>query len=67
MYRPTSAETQVNRNQPHVSFYDVPRVISDGDEEATPPINSPLYVNVPEWPSTDSFPGYEEICEGGDD
>ena len=63
VYHPTSAETQANKNLPHVSFHDAPRVIDVEDEEKTRLTNSPLYINVPEWSNAESSSVYEEIHE----
>ena len=63
MFRPTLAETQANRNRPHVSFHDVPRVISAESDEETTLTNCPWYIDVPEPSEESSFPVYEEIHE----
>ena len=61
VFRPTSAEIQANKNRPHVSFHDVPRVISAENDEEFSLINHPLYIDVPEPSKESSFPVYEEI------
>ena len=63
VFHPTSAEIQANKNRPHVSFHDVPRVISAENDEEVSLINRPLYVDVPESSEESSFPVYEEIHE----
>ena len=63
VFRPTSAEIQANKNRPHVSFHDVPRVISAENDEEVSLINRPLYIDVPEPSEESSFPVYEEIHE----
>ena len=63
VFRPTSAEIQANRNWPHVSFHDVPRVISAESDGETTLTNCPLYIDVPEPSEESSFPVYEEINE----
>ena len=63
VFRPTSAETQANRNRPHVSFHDVPRVIIAENDEEVSLINRPLNIDVPEPSEESSFPVYEEINE----
>ena len=63
MFRPTSAEIQANKNRPHVSFHDVPRVISAENDEDFSLINRPLYIDVPEPSKESSFPVYAEINE----
>ena len=63
VFRSTSAETQANRNRPHVSFHDVPRVISAENDEEVSLINRPLYIDVPEPSEESSFPVYEEKHE----
>ena len=61
VFRPTSAEIQANRNRPHVSFHDVPRVINAESDEETTLTNCPLYIDVPVPSEESSFPVYEEI------
>ena len=61
VFRPTSAEIQANKSRPHVSFHDVPRVISAESDEETTLTNCPLYIDVPVPPEESSFPVYEEI------
>ena len=63
VFRHTSAEIQAKRNRPHVSFHDVPRVISAEKDEEVSLINCPLYIDVPEPSQKSSFPVYEEIHE----
>ena len=63
VFRPTSAETQANRNRSHVSFHDVPRVIIAENDEEVSLINRPLNIDVPEPSEESSFPVYEEINE----
>ena len=63
VFRPTSAEIQANKNRPHVSFHDVPRVISAENDEEFSLINHPLYIDVPEPSKESSFPVYAEINE----
>ena len=63
MFRPTSAEIQANRNRPHVSFHDVPRVISAENDEEFSLTNFPSYIVVPELSEESSFPVYQEIHE----
>ena len=65
VFRPTSAEIQANRNRPHVSFHDVPRLISTENDEEVSLTNCPLYIDVPELSEESSFPVYEEIQESG--
>ena len=60
---PTSAEIQANRNRPHVSFHDVPRMINTKNDEEVSLINCLLYLSVPEPSVEFSFPVYEEINE----
>ena len=63
VFRPTSAEIQANKNRPHVSFHDVPRVISAENDEEFSLINHPLYIDVPEPSKESLFPVYAEINE----
>ena len=63
VFRPTSAEIHANRNRPHVSFHDVPRLISAENDEEVSLTNCPLYIDVPEPSEESSFPVYEEIHE----
>ena len=63
VFRPTSAEIQANKNRPHVSFHDVPRVISAENDKEVSLINRPLYIDVPEPSKESSFPVYAEINE----
>ena len=63
VFRSTSAEIQANRNRPHVSFHDVPRVINAESDEETTLTNCPLYIDVPAPSEESSFPVYAEINE----
>ena len=65
VFRPTSEETQANKNWPHVPFHDIPRVISAENDKTNSLTNYPLYINVPEQSEEPSFPVYEEINESG--
>ena len=66
MFRPTSAEMKADRNRPHVSFHDVPRVITAKNDEEDSQINSLLYINVPKPSERSSlFPVYEDKHESG--
>ena len=58
-----SAEIQANRNRPHVSFHDVPRVISAENDKEVSLTNCPLYIDVPEPSEESPFPVYDEIHE----
>ena len=65
MFNPTTAESQVARNKPHVTFDDAPKVVERASDEECPEPN-PLYVDIPEGSVADQTHVYEEISEGGD-
>ena len=63
VFRPSSAEIQANRNWPHVSFHDVPRLKSVENDKEVSLTNCPLYIDVPEQTEESSIPVYEETHE----
>ena len=63
VFRPTSAEIQANRNRPHLSFHDLPRVISAEKVEEASLTSCTLYIDNPERSEESSLPVYEEIHE----
>ena len=63
VFCPTSAVIQANRNRPHVSFHDIPRVISAENDKEVSLIDCPLYFDVPEPSERSSFRVYEQMHE----